>query len=100
MLSLPFNSSTPVLYYNKTAFAKAGLDPEQPPRTWPELEEAARTIIAAGAAPCGFTTGWPSWLQLENLSALHNVPFATQENGFAGFDTELTIDQPLHLRHV
>lgn len=38
LLSQPFNSSTPVLYYNKDAFRKAGLDPEQPPkpgRTWP-----------------------------------------------------------------
>jgi len=100
MLSLPFNSSTPVMYYNKTAFEKAGLDPNSPPKTWPELADAARKIIAAGAATCGFTTGWPSWVQLENLSALHNVPFATQENGFAGFDAELAIDGELHKRHI
>ena len=37
MLSMPFNSSTPVLYYNKTAFQKAGLDPNKPPKTWAEL---------------------------------------------------------------
>jgi sn-glycerol 3-phosphate transport system substrate-binding protein len=100
MLSMPFNSSTPVLYYNKTAFEKAGLDPNSPPKTWPELADAARKIIAAGAATCGFTTGWPSWVQLENLSALHNVPFATQENGFAGFNTELVINADLHKRHI
>ena len=35
MLSFPFNSSTPILYYNKEAFRKAGLDPNTPPRTWP-----------------------------------------------------------------
>src|SRR3546814_21150581 len=29
MLSMPFNSSTPVMYYNKDAFEKAGLDPER-----------------------------------------------------------------------
>ena len=100
MLSMPFNSSTPVLYYNKTAFEKAGLDPNSPPKTWPELADAARKIIAAGAATCGFTTGWPSWVQLENLSALHNVPFATQENGFSGFNTELVINADLHKRHI
>jgi sn-glycerol 3-phosphate transport system substrate-binding protein len=100
MLSMPFNSSTPVLYYSKTAFEKAGLDPNSPPKTWPELADAARKIIAAGAATCGFTTGWPSWVQLENLSALHNVPFATQENGFAGFDTELAVNADLHKRHI
>ena len=36
MLSMPFNSSTAIVYWNKDAFAKAGLDPEKPPKTWPE----------------------------------------------------------------
>src|SRR5690554_4318470 len=34
ILSMPFNSSTPIMYYNKDVFEAAGLDPEQPPRTW------------------------------------------------------------------
>jgi sn-glycerol 3-phosphate transport system substrate-binding protein len=37
MLSLPFNSSTPVMYYNRDAFAKAGIDADKPPTTWPEF---------------------------------------------------------------
>lgn len=100
ILSLPFNSSTPVLYYNKDAFAEAGLDPEQPPRTWDELVEASRTMIEAGSADCGFTTGWPSWLHLENFSALHNVPLATHANGFESLATEFRFDSDLHKRHI
>ncbi len=99
MLSMPFNSSTPVLYYNKTAFQKAGLDPNSPPATWPEVEAAARKLQAAGY-PCGFTTGWQSWVQLENFSAWHNVPFATKSNGFEGVDTELAFNSPLHVKHI
>jgi sn-glycerol 3-phosphate transport system substrate-binding protein len=99
MLSMPFNSSTPVMYYNKDAFRKAGLDPDKPPRTWPELAEAAKKLQAAGT-PCGFTTGWPSWVQIENFSALHNVPIATKANGFGGLDTELKINSPAHVKHV
>jgi sn-glycerol 3-phosphate transport system substrate-binding protein len=99
MLSLPFNSSTPVLYYNKDAFKKAGLDPAKPPRTWPELGEAAKKLQASGL-PCGFTTDWQSWIQLENLSAWHNVPFATKANGFGGLDTELRFNSALHVKHV
>jgi sn-glycerol 3-phosphate transport system substrate-binding protein len=99
MLSLPFNSSTPVLYYNRDAFRKAGLDPARPPRTWPEVGEAARRLQAAGLA-CGFTTDWQSWIQLENFSAWHNVPFATRANGFGGLDAELRFNSPLHVRHI
>src|ERR1700704_6784236 len=36
MLSMPFNSSTAIVYWNKDAFAKAGLDPEKTPHTWPQ----------------------------------------------------------------
>src|SRR5689334_16244544 len=68
MLSFPFNSSTPILYYNKTMFRDAGLDPEAPPKTWPELGAAAKSLREHGAV-CGFTTSWPSWIHVENLSA-------------------------------
>ncbi len=100
MLSMPFNSSTPVLYYNKTAFEKAGLSTDIPPATWPEMAEASKKIIASGAATCGFTTGWQSWVQLENFSALHNVPFATKADGFGGLDAELVFNSDLHVSHI
>ena len=48
MLSMPFNSSTPVLYYNVEAFEKDGLDPDKPPKTWPEVAEYAKKLVAAG----------------------------------------------------
>ena len=99
MLSMPFNSSTPVLWWNKEAFKKAGLDPEAPPKTWPEVGEFAKKIVAAGY-PCGFSTAWQSWVHLENFSAWHDVPFGTKENGFAGTDTEFTFNSPLHVKHI
>ena len=55
MLSLPFNSSTTVFHFNKDAFKAAGLDPEKPPTTWPEVARAAATLKAAGHK-CPFTT--------------------------------------------
>jgi len=93
MLSFPFNSSTPILYYNRDAFAAAGLDPDHAPTTWAEMEEMSRQIVTSGAATCGFTTRWPSWVMLENFLAYHNLPLGTQQNGFAGFDTELVLNQ-------
>ena len=99
MLSLPFNSSTTVLHYNKDAFKAAGLDPEAPPKTWPELTLTAAKLKAAGHK-CPFTTSWQSWTQLESFSAWHNVEFATKRNGFNGLDTRLNILTPLHVRHI
>ena len=99
MLSYPFNASTPILYYNKDLFRAAGLDENAPPRTWPELEGIARKLRDAGVA-CGFTTHWPSWINVENFSAWHNLPIATRSNGLGGLDAELTINNPLLVRHV
>jgi sn-glycerol 3-phosphate transport system substrate-binding protein len=99
MLSLPFNSSTPVLYINKDAFRKAGLDPARPPRTWPEMGEAGRKLQASGF-PCGFTSEWMGWIHLENFSAWHNLPIATRANGFGGLDAELRLNSPAHVKHV
>jgi len=99
MLSMPFNSSTPVLYYNKEAFKKAGLDPDKPPKTWPEVADCARKLIKAGY-PAGFSTAWISWIQLENFSAWHNVPLGTKANGFEGLDTEFVFNSPLHVKHI
>jgi len=99
MLSMPFNSSTPVLYYNVAAFEKAGLDPNKPPKTWSEVAQYARKLTAAGY-PGGFSTAWISWIHLENFSAWHNVPFGTKANGFEGTDTEFIFNSPLHVKHV
>jgi sn-glycerol 3-phosphate transport system substrate-binding protein len=92
LYSMPFNSSTPILYYNKDAFQKAGLSPERPPITWKEVGEFSKRIIGAGAAKCGFSTGWPSWILFENMAAWHDLPFATYQNGFGGLDTQLQIN--------
>jgi sn-glycerol 3-phosphate transport system substrate-binding protein len=99
MLSLPFNASTPILYYNKELFRKAGLNPEVAPKTWPEVGAAAQRLRVSGVA-CGFTTHWPSWVNVENFSALHDVPIATRSNGFGGLDTALTINNRLVVRHI
>jgi len=99
MLSMPFNSSTTIFYYNKDAFKAAGLDPNKPPVTWAEVALAAAKLKAAGQK-CPFTTSWISWTQLESFSAWHNVEFATKGNGMNGSDARLVFNSPLHVRHI
>lgn len=100
MIAMPFNSSTAIMWYNRDAFRRAGLDPARPPKTWAELRAAAKRIRDTGAAPCGFTFAWPTWTQFEQFSAIHDVPLATKSNGFEGMDTELRINSELHVRHM
>jgi sn-glycerol 3-phosphate transport system substrate-binding protein len=99
MLSMPFNSSTVVFYYNKDAFKKAGIATDKAPATWPEVEADARKLKAAGFS-CAFTTGWQSWAQIENFSAWHNVPFATLQNGLGGPAARVVFNGPLQVRHI
>jgi sn-glycerol 3-phosphate transport system substrate-binding protein len=99
MLSFPLNSSTTVLNYNKDMFRAAGLDPNKPPQTWPELVLAAAKLKASGVA-CPFTTSWQTWTQLESFSTWHNTLFATQNNGFGGTSARLAFNSPLHVRHI
>jgi len=99
MLSFPFNSSTPVAYWNKDAFKKAGLDPDKPPKTWPETFDVAKKLRGGGVS-CGFTAAWVSWTQIENFSAWHNLPLATKANGLEGPEAVLEFNNPTVARHV
>jgi sn-glycerol 3-phosphate transport system substrate-binding protein len=96
LLSMPFNSSTPLFYYNKEHFAKAGL--KNPPKTWDEVDEYVQKLVASGQK-CAFTTSWQSWVHLENYSALHGVPFASESNGFKSLKAELQFNGPLQVKH-
>jgi sn-glycerol 3-phosphate transport system substrate-binding protein len=95
LYSMPFNSSTPMLYYNKTAFEKAGLNPQMAPTTFEEIGKAAKAVVSKGAAKIGFTTAWPSWALVENMHTWHDQPFADQQNGFTGMATQLKINGKL-----
>lgn len=99
MLSFPYNSSSPILYYNKDIFQKAGLDVDNPPKTWNEVWDAAKKIKASGAAPCGFTSTWLTWIHTENFAAWNNYSWGTQENGIAGPDVELKINAEPFVKH-
>jgi sn-glycerol 3-phosphate transport system substrate-binding protein len=99
MLSFPFNSSTVVFYINKDAFKKAGLDPEWRPRPgrssrWPPASSRP------AASKCVYTTGWPSWVHVENFSAWHNVPIGTKENGMGGWTPSSRSTRRCTWRHI
>lgn len=99
MLSLPYNSSTQVLYVNRDALQGAGIDPDTDLSTWQKVDEVLGKLKEAGHA-CPYTTSWQSWVHLESFSAYHNVPFATLDNGFGGLGAELIFNGPLQVKHI
>ena len=99
LLALPFNVSTPILFYNRDAFRKAKLDPDKPPKTWYEMPKAMGELLAAGYE-CAYTTVWPAWVLVETMSTWHNQDFATRENGMLGLEAKLIFNTHLMVRYV
>ncbi|OQY58772.1 MAG: sn-glycerol-3-phosphate ABC transporter substrate-binding protein [Desulfobacteraceae bacterium 4572_88] len=102
LMSMPFNSSTPVMYYNVDLFKKAGIDvplSKTESVTWDQLGEITGKLVKSGV-PGGMVTAWQSWTQVENYSAIHNLPFASKANGYKGLDCELQINNPKVVNHI
>lgn len=78
LVALPLVYSTPVLFYNKNAFRKAGLDPERAPSTWFEMQGVLDKLQSAGYS-CPYTSSWPVWVHVDNVSALSGVPAASDK---------------------
>jgi len=91
--SMPFNSSTAMLYYNKDLFKKAGLDPNKPPRTWKEVEEYGKKLIESGTVKHALSFGWPGWI-FEQMFAYHNQLFADNDNGRSGHAQKVLFNGP------
>jgi sn-glycerol 3-phosphate transport system substrate-binding protein len=67
--ALPVAFTTPVLFWNKSIFKAAGLDPNKAPKTWEEMQDMSGKIDAARATQCEYTTSWPVWVHIDNVSA-------------------------------
>jgi sn-glycerol 3-phosphate transport system substrate-binding protein len=95
--SMPFNSSTPMLYYNKDMFQAAGLDPENPPRTFEEVWEAARLLTQRDASGNATVTGLSmsiyGWF-FEQLLAVSGGEYVNNGNGRDSLATEATFNSP------
>ena len=89
--SMPFNSSTPVMYYNKDAFKAAGLDPEAPPETYEEVEEASKKIMESDPEMKGFALQAYGWLY-EELLANQGGLLMNNDNGRTDTPTEVAFD--------
>jgi sn-glycerol 3-phosphate transport system substrate-binding protein len=93
--ALPIALALPVLFYNKDAFAKAGLNPETAPRTWQEIQNAAGALSDAGYG-CPLTTSRFAWVHMENLSAQHGEPAMVR----GGRGERYSFNNLVHVKHL
>ena len=95
---VPFQRSTPVLYWNKEAFKEAGLDPERGPASWQEMADFAKKLTKRDAA--GNTTQWglqiptdgnTSWL-FTGLTTSNGARLANADGTKTSFDDPKVIE--------
>ena len=89
---LPVAFATPVLYINREAFRKAGLNPDAPPKSWAEVQDTAGKLFVAGSV-CPFTTSWPAWVHVDNMSAWNGADVADSKG-------QLAINGLVQIKHV
>lgn len=94
--ALPLGLSLPVLFWNKDAFAKAGLNPDKPPKTWLEVQTAAGKLFDAGQK-CPLTSSRFAWVHLENLSSQHGEPISVRE-GHGGM--KVVLNRLIDVKHI
>ena len=92
LVALPVAYSTPVLFYNKAAFRRAGLDAENPPKTWWQVQAAAGKLVKAGYS-CPYTTSWPAWVHIDNVSARSGAEPVVH-------GTETTFNSMAQIKHI
>ena len=97
LFSMPFNSSTPMLYINKAHYAAAGL--EAFPETWEQFEQNLKTVKASGQ-DCAYGYAPSTWIDLEQFSMAHGVPIATNNNGYDGLNSKYLYNTTIHVKHM
>lgn len=91
LYGMPFNVSNPVLYYNKQAFQKAGLDPDKPPTNLDEVRSASQKLVDTGTTKFGYSIKLDPWY-LEQWLAKAGRPYVDNANGRAKRTTGVVFD--------
>ena len=87
--ALPVAFTTPLLFWNKELFKESGLDPNKPPKTWEEVQDISGKLKAR----CSYTTSWPVWIHIDNVSAWAGSPTVTG-------DGKLAFNTLIQVRHL
>ncbi len=103
LYSMPFNSSNAILFYNKTMFEEAGLNPDKPPRNYEELKQACAALTEkdknGNIVTSGITWNLHSWF-FEQMLAMQDAPLVNNNNGRAAPPTEALLDNEAGMKFM
>ena len=88
MIGMPFNSSSPIMYFNVDALAAAGVTA---PKTWEEFQSVTAPALA-DAGYIALSQSHLPWIFTENFMSRHDLPFATNNNGYDGLDSQILVN--------
>ncbi|MBX3081070.1 MAG: ABC transporter substrate-binding protein [Anaerolineae bacterium] len=92
--AMPFQRSTPVLYYNKDMFKEAGLDPDKAPETWQDMLDYAKKLTKADGSRWGLmipSDGFPYWL-FQGFAISNGQNLVGDEANKVYFNTPSTVE--------
>lgn len=95
MIGMPFNSSTPIMYFNVDALEAAGVEA---PETWEEFASVTAPALKY-AGYVALSQSHLPWIFTENFFSRHNIQFATNNNGYDGVDTQILINNDAIKNH-
>jgi multiple sugar transport system substrate-binding protein len=100
LAAFPYMVDVPVMFYNVDAFKKANIKPAVPQRAWSGLQDQLVTLANNGSRKCPLTSDQPVSINLENLAAVNNQLYASNENGLKGKGKPAFAFDLLYIRHL
>ena len=102
LMAFPFMAEIPVMLYNLDGYKKAGLDPQKPAKTWPELQNHLLALRDKASYDCPLGISQQVSTHLENLAPINNTVFVTPANGLEASKQppELNLADPVFMRHM
>ncbi|MFU2052706.1 extracellular solute-binding protein [Bordetella hinzii] len=101
LLAFPWMAEVPVMFYNTTLYKKAGLNPNQPARTWTALQAELLKLRDVADIDCPYASSNQVSVHLENLAPVNNQLYASNSNGLAASKQAPTMQfDTLYMRHV
>lgn len=100
LVAFPYMVDVPVMYYNISSFKKAGLQNAAPSRAWSELQAQLVTLANNGSRKCPLTSDQPVSINLENLAAVNNQLYVSNDNGLKGKGKPAFSFDVMYIRHL